>query len=592
MILKVIYCYPSLSLSNHSNMSGGGTLKPVHIVAVLVLMLLILIIAPIIRDDTQKAESNKFRVSISKKIDTTRPTAAPTGAPSTTPTHKPTLATVISNVVQPTAVETLDGPTCAGSHVSPEVVLMNVETKKKVNRGVEYCQCVKPYISSCDTDDCIFLRGVDYGPWPVMKNFSLFPLNCMNKCTCSPPQFNKTERALGFMSMAINNGLAKAPKLLTHEEMYPQIKPGDVGIDLVLLSTPKDYAILFNDHGLLSMLRHFKHVRTVLIIGQKNDSEPLTEELKKMSDSFDLEVNKHMPPIHFINEDYYLVYRDVYQCPYLKVCQQLMKLAIFDLPYLLDDVVIVDADTVWFEDIQFIYPNRSAVYHAQQGTALECGGGDGIRFINKLFAGSELRDINWVPKVFGQPCQASICTGGDGGPEISNPSGLRHILHHMVFQRDVMESLHTAAKAAWDADSLWEAVMSCWKAPRNANCKGRVSEYEMYFNYLACAFPQRIIERVVPHFEHWNAAGDCSLAEQENCRKLKNPPLFKSCHSHRRKESAGMCLMKESDMQAAQNSKIPFLVKYYEELRTISELKDEFKPRPDNSTADVNVSTV
>ena len=51
--------------------------------------------------------------------------------------------------------------------------------------------------------------------------------------------------------------------------------------------------------------------------------------------------------------------------------------------------------------------------------------------------------------------------------------------------RPVMRSLHQTVTARWGADSMWQAVMECW---RLQSCQGRVAEYELYWNYATSSF--------------------------------------------------------------------------------------------------------
>ncbi|KAL7541617.1 hypothetical protein ACHAXR_011071 [Thalassiosira sp. AJA248-18] len=148
-------------------------------------------------------------------------------------------------------------------------------------------------------------------------------------------------------------------------------------------------------------------------------------------------------------------------CPYWKVCQQLFKLHVFDLRTelgldILDNVLIVDSDTVWAREVSFVNGTSGKVtyFETEQGSP-RCNGNDPVDFTEAITAGP-------LP-LNGQEIQhrlAKTLTPFKScmRPEFSNSSGFRHIAHHMLFQYDVMNNLHSAVKKAWNTSTLWASI--------------------------------------------------------------------------------------------------------------------------------------
>lgn len=242
-----------------------------------------------------------------------------------------------------------------------------------------------------------------------------------------------------------------------------------------------------------------------------------------------------VPPIHFMDEEYFkLRYEKAFPSPYIKVYQQLIKLHIFDHKRLLSDVLIVDSDTAWGKDIQFVYPNRSAIYHGyyergRTDDAKKCTGMDPVAFFNTLMRGPG--DVS-IPKT---ECRIDFCHL-EGEPVTAQHTGIRHITHHMLFQQDVMAHLHKYVKARWDSKSLWEAASECYKLKE---CKSRVAEYEVYHQFAKCFHPERVIDRLLTTSTFKTAAGNCDIEEMDTCRKMG--VLLKGCHDHRKGQLIGKC---------------------------------------------------
>ena len=265
-------------------------------------------------------------------------------------------------------------------------------------------------------------------------------------------------------------------------------------IDVVTLAVRGDFHVLFGQQGLLTFVRHIANIRSITIVGVGADLPRIRAEVYN---------NTVGVPIHFVDETFFKrKYKHVLRAAYSKVFQQLIKLHIFEIGWLLPSVLIVDSDTAWSRDVQFVYaaPDLRVVYYGQHSESGACNGMD---------------PTNWIGTLLPPRCKIVNCQN-------------RHILHHMVFQRDVMAHLHREVTAKWNATSLWESVYLCWRY--HPECRGRVSEYEAYYQFASIYYPERIIDRYLSPREIVVSSGNCTVAEMNKCRQ--NHVLLKGCHSH------------------------------------------------------------
>lgn len=130
----------------------------------------------------------------------------------------------------------------------------------------------------------------------------------------------------------------------------------------------------------------------------------------------------------YFDETYFAtVYRKHYgDMGYWRVYQQMMKMHVFDMPWLLPNVLILDSDTVWSRDHTLVFPNGSVSYYNDfyfkgvggspewESNRRKCLGADPVKVVNSLF-----KDIG---------CNFSKYCG------TLESSGARHIMHHMIFQ--------------------------------------------------------------------------------------------------------------------------------------------------------------
>lgn len=445
---------------------------------------------------------------------------------------------------------------------------------------------------SCKRGSQAFGKGsipvFDFGMWAVQKGYSLFPATCHPPaCGCGEPAFPWADRLRNLTVFNINVNLDeyKADYVLGNQttaegaaKLFAPPVDGVVGIDVVSLTTSKDFRILFDANGMLTWFRHIGSIRSLTFITPETGFfHDIYDQLRKSARLARLRAgapipgtDRVVPPIHVIREDYFWKrYRDFYGCPYAKVCQQLMKLHVFDIPNLLDNVLILDSDTSWGADVDFVYPNGSAVIHqfAEKRGQKECDGNDPVNFVNAMLA----RNDSVPLRSTGKACQIGWCSHNlpfwPPGVKAETADGFRHISHHMLFQRDIMMALHEHVKRIWRSTSIWGSVSRCWNAVDAGEhdkggvaqryCTGRVAEYELYWTFAQCHAPDRIIPRTILNIQdrkthnvtgvqRWEGASStCTEVEMAKCVELysnKGGFLLKGCHSHRANIPSGQCL--------------------------------------------------
>eukprot|EP00985_Skeletonema_marinoi_P000843 scaffold327_cov93-Skeletonema_marinoi.AAC.1 len=321
-------------------------------------------------------------------------------------------------------------------------------------------------------------------------------------------------------------------------------------IDLVSLTTSKDFFILFNNSAITSWIRHIQNIRSITFIGPPRDHNLFQENMRihyphlRVDATTKSSSSSGMLPIRWINETHWRVtYKDRYRCPYIGVCQQLMKLFVFDLGKKLHvdigtNVLIVDSDTVWSRDVTFVHDDGTVTYFEvndyQQGA--DCIDMDPVAFTEGITMGPPpvtklesnhttgkrtRRSDNTVQLDTVTPYRA--CRRA----EYPNATGARHIAHHMLFQYDVMMHLHSTIKRAWSLPNIWQAFVKCHKLT-----KSRVAEYELYYSFVSFHYPERVLLKNLQNgADFMGGSSICNDHEMECCRNQN--VLLKGCHNHR-----------------------------------------------------------
>jgi hypothetical protein len=329
-------------------------------------------------------------------------------------------------------------------------------------------------------------------------------------------------------------------------------------IDLVSLTTKKDFFILFNESAITSWLKHIQNIRSITFIGPPSDFSLFQENmmlhyphLVNNNSNTNPTAASSIPPIRWVHETHWqTTYKQKYGgCPYPSVCQQLIKLFVFDLRTQLNidignNVLILDSDTVWSRNVTFINPIDGKVtyfeVHEKTGSrSASCDGMDPIKFTETITMGrpqpismlhynhstGEKTEQTMMPLKTVTPYTA--CQR----PEYPNATGARHIAHHMIFQYDVMMHLHSTITKAWKLPNIWHAFVKCFRNSGKV-CKGRISEYELYYSFISYNYPDRVqVETLVNGESIMIASAVCNVNEMECCHN--QGVLLKGCHDHR-----------------------------------------------------------
>ena len=304
----------------------------------------------------------------------------------------------------------------------------------------------------------------------------------------------------------------------------------DSKIDLVSLTVRADFPVLFNSSALASWMKHIQNIRSITFIGPADDYDLYEENMREHYPGL---VESSPVPIRWVNEAHWQKYRSRFKCPYPSVCQQLIKLYVFDLRTKLkvdigDNVLVVDSDTVWARNATFVHSNGTVTYHEVFGTggtysstrSKRCTGMDPVQFTESITIGTSL---NGPRKETMTPYKACI------RPEYPNASGGRHIVHHMLFQYDVMMHLHRVVTERWVTSELWEAFNKC---NRHKSCQSRIAEYELYFAFASHNYPERVnVVPLINEKDYMAGSAICSSEEMKCCED--KGVLLKGCHDHR-----------------------------------------------------------
>ncbi len=323
-------------------------------------------------------------------------------------------------------------------------------------------------------------------------------------------------------------------------------------VDLVSLTIHHDFYVLFNNSAIDSWFRHIQNIRSITFVGPPTDQNLFEQKMRIHYNH--LHFNKTKIPIRWVNETYWMkAYKEKLGCPYPAACQQLIKLNIFDLRNKLgidisDNVLIVDSDTVWSRDVEFIDANNGRVTYFGLRQNKGCINLDPVEFTEAITAGiPPAPPKNLTLRYFNESQLAAIereffkkkldyRVDNTLSPYKScrqtpqqDATGLRHIIHHMMFQYDVMNHLHQTINKAWNSSSIWEAAVECFGIKNY--CAGRVAEYELYYSFLAEHYPERINVEVLKNNDVMLASAICDAEEMQCCRHQN--VLLKGCHDHR-----------------------------------------------------------
>jgi hypothetical protein len=335
--------------------------------------------------------------------------------------------------------------------------------------------------------------------------------------------------------------------------LIPMQSNSTTAIDIVSLTTNKDFFILFNNSAITSWLRHIQNIRSITFIGPPRDYNLFQQNMLihyphlLVDTTTNTNSGSSILPIRWVNETHWITtYKQKYRCPYANVCQQLMKLFVFDLRTKLNvdirnNVLIVDSDTVWSRDVTFVRENGTVTYfevydHVHQSVG--CSEMDPVAFTEAITMGPsppvKMLRYNHSTRETTRSDTVQLDTvtpySACRRAKYPNATGARHIAHHMLFQYDVMMHLHSTITKAWSLSNIWQAFVKCQQYYEF--CKSRVAEYELYFSFISFHYPERVhLEPLVNGVNFMGGSSICTDDEMECCREKK--VLLKGCHNHR-----------------------------------------------------------
>ena len=122
---------------------------------------------------------------------------------------------------------------------------------------------------------------------------------------------------------------------------------------------------------------------------------------------------------------------------------------------------------------------------------------------------------------------------------------------------------HETVSKLWGKETFAAAMQACFMAPKSGRCTGRVAEYELYYTWAKCAYPERVRDFTlfdskfggpsIVEAEFKGSAGECSEEEMQICRS-SGRVLFKGCHDHRKGQlMMGKCVQ-DRDADSTRNS--------------------------------------
>jgi hypothetical protein len=152
--------------------------------------------------------------------------------------------------------------------------------------------------------------------------------------------------------------------------------------------------------------------------------------------------------------------------------QQLLKLyASFVIPNISENILILDADTVFYRKVQFFSPEGLPLYNLSKDKDLEQSDFQQSTFQNI---------IRILPEI------------GSNFPEsFRNISG---VCHHMLFQRHILAEL---MKRVEDKNSNNEKFYKIFLENREGYCD--IAEYNLYFYFLISCYPKNYQIRILKY---------------------------------------------------------------------------------------------
>jgi hypothetical protein len=230
--------------------------------------------------------------------------------------------------------------------------------------------------------------------------------------------------------------------LICQEATEPPVKkaPQETFIDVVIPACAKDTRTL--DYAIEGIRKNIVGVRRIIVVSDK----PYTDK----AEWFD-EKNYPFSTADLIDTIKTTILQgQPYKGRTGWLLQQLLKLyALFVIPNVSDNVLVIDSDTIFLNKVNFFDTEGNALYNV------------GTEYYKPYFIhAAKLIPPHGIKKVFSE--YSGIC-------------------HHMLFQKKAMQDLFTEIQSIYHMP-LWQALLV--NIDPAFLLKSCMSEYEIYFNYI------------------------------------------------------------------------------------------------------------
>lgn len=262
-------------------------------------------------------------------------------------------------------------------------------------------------------------------------------------------------------------------------------------IDVVIVTHPKDKETL--DLCIEGIRENCDNIGRVIVVS----SSPLTDKAEWFDEN-DYPFSKADIALKLAKNDANAAKNFMEKGPVGWYFQQLLKLyAMFAIPGISSNVLVIDADTVFMNPVKFMNEKKGGLFCLSYKTA------------KQKYYQHAARMVPDYKTVY--PEYYSVC-------------------HHMLFQRAILEDLFQVVENHHDMP-FWEAFCWCVELPKDHSgrmklVKCRASEYEIYYNY-ALTHTKQVQLR---HLE-WKNSPHLNLMNQYQ----KDGYHFVSFHTYMRK---------------------------------------------------------
>jgi hypothetical protein len=251
-------------------------------------------------------------------------------------------------------------------------------------------------------------------------------------------------------------------------------------IDAVIPAHPKDLKIL--EHCIAGVKKNVKNIRRIIVVSKEkltNQAEWFAEDNYPFSFAEIAEIVNHQN----VGWNY----------------QQLLKLyAIKIIPNISENILIIDADTVFYKPCQFLSDDNIALYNLAKD----------IDLYQSQFQNSTLNHIkkiapqiaDKIPELFDSK---AINNSSRSKNFIENLKFINQddkiisskfesgICHHMLIQKNIIDALFNIIESNFKKEKFYQIFLS----NRDNSCA--ISEYNLYFYFLISHFPNQYKIRIL-----------------------------------------------------------------------------------------------